>query len=405
MVIRAAYGVFNELPPAWTFYGNGSNAPWNPGTALPNPSFADPWNAPSADFPAGYPGGNPLPSVFTPESDFPLGDGYDNVRETAHSTYIHQWNLGIQRQVGENWLFAANYLGNSAIHVWGPQNQLNYSLYRPGANTGNISQRRILSLINPVEGAYYGGIGDLEDGGTSNYNAMLLTVQRRRSDGLTVNANYTFSKCIGDTVVSQPGSGGITPGMRKYNRGMCGGDRTHVVNVSTVYETPQFASNALRILGSGWRVSGIMKLLSGTAFSVNSGADTVLAGTSDNNRANQILDDVYLPNKSKDGWLNRAAFDRPTQTTGICSEITGSCGYGNAANSYRGPGIFNFDTGLTRSFQVREGHSLEFRAEAFNVLNHVNPGNPTNTITSQTFGKSTSAADPRIIQLALKYVF
>ena len=405
MVVRAAYGIFNDLPPAWTFYGNGSNAPWNPGTALPNPNFADPWNLPSADFPNGYPGGNPLPSTFTPQSDFPLGDGYDNLREDAHSTYIHQWNFGIQRQAGENWLFAANYLGNSAIHVWGPQNQLNYAVYAPGANTGNITQRRILTLLNPTEGRYYGGIGDLEDGGTSNYNAMLLTVRRRRANGLTVSGNYTWSKCIGNTVVSQPGSGGITPGMRKYNTSVCGGDRKHIANLSTVYETPQFANTAARILGSGWQVSGILKLLSGQAFSVQSGADTVLAGTSDNNRANQILEDVYLPNKNKDGWLNRNAFERPTQTTGICSEITKSCGYGNAATSYRGPGIFNFDTGLTRRFQITEGQSLEFRAEAFNVLNHVNPGNPTNTITSQTFGKSTSAADPRIMQLALKYVF
>ena len=405
MVVRAAYGIFNDLPPAWTFYGNGSNGPWNPGTSLTSPTFADPWNGPSFGFPNGYPGGNPLPTTFTRQSPFQLGDGYDNVREDAHSTYIHQWNLGIQRQAGENWLFAANYLGNSGIHIWGPQNQLNYAVYAPGATAGNINARRILTLLNPTEGRYYGGIGDLEDGGTSNYNAMLLTVQRRRSDGLTVSGNYTFSKCIGNTVVSQPGSGGITPGMRKYNRSMCGGDRSHIVNLSTVFETPQFTNNTLRILGSGWQISGILKLLSGTAFTVDSGVDTTFTGTSDNGRANQILEDVYVPNKNKDGWLNRNAFDRPTQLTGLCSEITKSCGYGNAANSYRGPGIINFDMGLTRRFQIREGQSLEFRAESFNMPNHVNPGNPTTTLTSQTFGKSTSAAAPRIMQLALKYVF
>ena len=405
MVIRAAYGIFNDLPPAWTFYGNGSGAPWNPSTSLTNPAFADPWNSPSANYATGYPGGNPLPTTFTKTSQFQLNGGYDNVREDAHSTYIHQWNLGIQRQTGENWLFAANYLGNSAIHVWGPQNQLNYSVYAPGANTGNIPQRKILTLLNPTEGRYYNGIGDLEDGGTSNYNAMLLTVRRRRADGLTVSGNYTWSKCIGNTVVSQPGSGGITPGMREYNRSMCGGDRKHIFNLSTVYETPQFANTGLRIVGSGWQISGIVKLLSGTSFTVNSGVDTTFTGTSDNGRANQVLEDVYAPNKSKDLWLNRNAFAVPTQLTGLCSEITKSCGYGNAANSFRGPGIFNFDTGLTRRFQITESQSLEFRAEAFNVLNHVNPDNPTNSMNSQTFGKSTAAADPRIMQLALKYVF
>jgi hypothetical protein len=193
--------------------------------------------------------------------------------------------------------------------------------------------------------------------------------------------------------------------MRKYNRGFCGGDRSNLFNLSTVYETPQFANTALRILGSGWQVSGILKLMSGTAFSVNSGVDTTFTGTSDNGRANQVLTDVYAANKSKDLWLNKAAFAVPTQATGICSVITKSCGYGTAATSYRGPGAINFDMGLTRRFQIREGQSMEFRAEAFNMPNHVNPGNPTNTLNSQTFGKSTSAADPRIMQLALKYVF
>jgi len=71
----------------------------------------------------------------------------------------------------------------------------------------------------------------------------------------------------------------------------------------------------------------------------------------------------------------------------------------------RGPGLINLDMGLTRRFQVREWGSLEFRAEAFNAPNHVNPQNPVATLTSQTFGKSVAAADPRIMQIALKYVF
>ncbi len=117
-----------------------------------------------------------------------------------------------------------------------------------------------------------------------------------------------------------------------------------------------------------------------------------------------MLADAYLPNKNKDGWLNVNAFAAPTQATGICSPVTLSCGYGNAAQ-LRGPGLINLDLGLTRRFQVREGQLLEFRAEAFNAPNHVNPMNPSANLNSQTFGKSSAAADPRIMQLALKYVF
>jgi hypothetical protein len=406
MVVRAAFGMFADLPPMWTFYGNGAGSPWNGTTSITNPSFSDPWNLASATYTAGYPGGNPLPSTFTKTSPFQLNGAYDNLRQNAKSTYINQWNLSVQRQVGQNWLFAANYLGNEDVHLWGPQIQQNYAVYTPGANTGNVTQRRILTLLNPDQGKYYNAIGDLEDGGTGSYNAMLLTVQRRRARGLTIQGNYTWSHCIGDRVVSQPGSGGITPGMRRYNRSNCTGDRTHVVNLSTVVESPRFADNTLRRLFSGWQLSGILKLMSGTAFRVTSGVDTALTGTTeiDNNRANQVLADPYLPNKNKDGWLDRNAFANPTQTTGICSPVTLSCGYGNAPE-LRGPGLINLDLGLTRRFQVREGQSLEFRAEAFNAPNHVNPMNPSSALTSQSFGKSVAAADPRIMQLALKYVF
>ena len=62
--------------------------------------------------------------------------------------------------------------------------------------------------------------------------------------------------------------------------------------------------------------------------------------------------------------------------------------------------------GLTRTFQLRERQSLEFRAEAFNIPNHVNPNNPTSTVLSNAqFGKITTVGDPRILQFALKYVF
>jgi hypothetical protein len=404
MVVRAAYGMFADLPPMWTFYGNAAGSPWNGTTAITNPTFSDPWNTPSATYLTGYPGGNPLPSSFTTSTPYQLNGSYDNLRQDAKSSYIHQWNLSVQRQVGQNWLVAANYLGNQAVHLWGPQIQMNYSVWSAGANTGNVTQRKVLTLLNPDQGKYYNAIGDLEDGGTSSYNAMLVTVQRRRARGLTILGNYTYSHCIGDGVVSQPGSGGITPGFRKYNRSNCSGDRLHIANVSTVVESPKFANNTMRWLFSGWQLSGILKMMSGTSFRVSSGIDTTFTGTTDNGRANQILADAFVPNKNKDLWLNINAFAVPTQTTGICSAVTLSCGYGNAAQ-LRGPGLINLDLGLTRRFQVIEGQSIEFRAEAFNAPNHVNPLNPSSALNSQTFGKSVAAADPRIMQFALKYVF
>ena len=70
-----------------------------------------------------------------------------------------------------------------------------------------------------------------------------------------------------------------------------------------------------------------------------------------------------------------------------------------------GPGLIQIDMGVTRTFKVRETQSVQFRAEAFNVPNHMNPSNPVMALNNTVFGKIQAAADPRILQLALKYVF
>ena len=76
-----------------------------------------------------------------------------------------------------------------------------------------------------------------------------------------------------------------------------------------------------------------------------------------------------------------------------------------AVNNIIGPGSIRIDMGLTRAFKVHENHSIEVRAESFNLPNHVNPNNPNTTWNNSLFGKITTVGDPRIIQLALKYAF
>jgi hypothetical protein len=94
-------------------------------------------------------------------------------------------------------------------------------------------------------------------------------------------------------------------------------------------------------------------------------------------------------------WLNPQAFVQPALGT------YGNVGFANVV----GPGQITIDMGLTRTFRVGERRSFQFRWEAFNLPNHLNPGNPTTAINSPTFGRILSAADPRIMQAALKFVF
>jgi len=93
-------------------------------------------------------------------------------------------------------------------------------------------------------------------------------------------------------------------------------------------------------------------------------------------------------------WLDAAAFRAPAAGA-----------FGNLENnSLIGPGRFNVDMGIVRSFRIG-ARAIQFRAEAFNVFNRVNLGIPVSALNSPNFGLITSAADPRIIQLALKYTF
>src|SRR5882672_10692820 len=125
-------------------------------------------------------------------------------------------------------------------------------------------------------------------------------------------------------------------------------------------------------------------------FTLN-GSTTGAQGTQ---RPNQILKDPYLPNKGVNGWLNPAAFATPAD--GV---------WGNASQNIQGPGFITLNMGLTRKFRISERQSVEFRVEAFNMPNHLNPNNPVLALNSRDFGKILSAGDPRIMQFALKYFF
>jgi hypothetical protein len=278
------------------------------------------------------------------------------------------------------------------------------------STTGNTDQRRVLNLQNPAQGAFYQSITQGGDDGTRTFHAMVLSVQKRQTKGVTLLANYTFSHCIDDQFVWDLVTNRI-PERRKFDRGNCELDRRQNLNLSTVYATPQFSNKALRTLVTGWQVSGIVRVLSGAYLTVASGLDNALTGVSSTigqgtaeQRPNQVLASPYASVKNIQHWLNPLAFVQPATGT-----------YGNiASRSVLGPGSINIDMGLTRVFRIGEKRSVQFRAEAFNMPNHVNPNNPnaptptsapTITLTDPNFGRILSAADGRTMQMALKFVF
>jgi hypothetical protein len=290
---------------------------------------------------------------------------------------------------------------NPAVYLPGASCVINGKSYSPCSSVANTTQRRQLTLENAAQGQYYGSIVQENATGTMSYNGLFLTAQRHFAKGLTVQGNYTWSHCINtgtQQLISIPIIAGThSVASRAGLRGNCAileQDRRHNFNLSVVYSTPQYSDKTLRLFASGWQVSGIVRVLSGDYFSAKAGIDQALSGT-DDQRAQQVQASVYAPNKSIGQWLNPAAFAQPAAGT-----------YGNMGPAtLLGPGFFGIDMSLTRKIPIRERKAFEIRWEVFNVLNHVNPLDPVSTLSSSTFGQIQAAADPRIMQIAAKFVF
>ena len=371
-----------------------------------------------------FPGGDPFPYFYNknaPQPFSPYGT-YLPIPADLKTQRQYSWNVGIQRQVTPDLFVSGSYIGTHIIHLWALK-ELNpaqfipgncvagqYGLTAPGpcSTLANENFRRILNLANPSANLSY--MTAFDDGGTQGYNGMLLDMRWRHGQNFALNANYTWSHCIGlpaEASTYNPGQNYIHqpyqnngPDNRNLDIANCSFDRRQIFNTTMVNRSPRFANNALRMIASDWSFSTIYSARSGAPLTVTTGADTALNGFTSNGtssqRPNQVLGSPYADRSSLTNYLNPAAFAIPAPGT------YGSVGAFNIV----GPGFWEWDEALSRQFQVREGQTLEFRAEAFNVTNSLRRGNPGISLGSaNTFGRITSDVGPRIMQFALKYVF
>ena len=437
MTIRAAYGMYGDRAMMLAGTAMYFSPPFGNTVSVQGANLTDPW--------AGMPGGNPLPSlaalqgvgVYSHDMKFPLFGTYVTTpMRNFHPVYMNQWNLSVQRQIGRDWLLTANYVGNSTIHMISSEN-INPAVYfSNGTNvctlpdgltitgpTGgtqcstvaNQQSRRVLSLQNPAQGQYYSSIGIIDDGGTASYEGLFLSAQKRMSRGLSAQVNYTWSHCISDVYQDNPGSGGVAPpnNRRQFRSNCLGIDRRHLFGLNLVATTPQFSNPALRILGSNWQVAPILSIRSAQLFSVYAGTDRALTTVLDQPPDLVNPSVVYPQHQTASNWINASAFAPAAPGT------YGNLGY----NSVKGPGTFQLNLALARNFAIREHQTIQLRAEAFNLPNHVNlsiPGLMSNTrggnvtLTAPNFGQITNdvsgnsgllPGDYRVIQFALKLMF
>jgi hypothetical protein len=390
MTVRASYGLHYDLPDMQYFDRFGFGPPWASTITITSPQggFTNPY--------LGLPGGNPFPQPFPPKSDafFPPGAQFADLPRNLRPTYMQQWNFTVERQVGRDWLLSFSYLGNKSSHRW-VDTQADPAVYRPGATTANTAARRLLTLINPTGGALISSLTRADDGANAGYNALKLSANHRLSRNFSVLANYTWSHCIseGDFSSELSGVGYQNPFNRNADRGNCVIDLRQIFNFSGVFTSPRFANSVMQKLAGNWELSTIFRRKTGLWFSPASGKDSSLTGVGADRP--DLVGDTHLADPSINQWFNTAVF---------VQNAPGA--YGNAGrNSLEGPASTTFDSALMRRFPLTERANLAFRFEAFNLLNHASFGNPSGTLNSSNFGKILGAADPRILQFALKLTF
>lgn len=393
-VVRAGYGVLYDLPAMQYFDRFGFGPPWASAITLNNPSggFTNPY--------ASYPGGDPFPLPIPPKSDavFASAGQYVNLPLHIHPTYFQQWNLSLQQQLSSDWLFSLNYLGNKGTHLWAVT-EGNPAVYIPGqSSVGNTNSRRVLSRLNPQAGSAFSSLATVDDGANSSYNAMLVTLNHRLRKNFSLLLNYTWSHCINEGGIQSEISGNAyqDPNNRAANRGNCVTDVRQIFNASLVAETPHFTRNLTERLIGDWEMSAIVTARAGLWFSPGTGTDASFTGVGAD-RPN-VTGDPNNINRTLNKWFDTAVFSK---------NLPGQ--YGNAGrDSLVGPSSYNVDLALFRNFPFevfKKSQSLEFRIEAFNALNHPVFDNPSSNFASSNFGRILSAHDPRIMQVALKYVF
>jgi hypothetical protein len=231
-------------------------------------------------------------------------------------------------------------------------------------------------------------------------NGLQAGIVRRYAAGLTFQIEYQFSRALG---LYEFGTGPSDPQNFGYDRGNLDGVRRHWAVGNYTYDLPFGKGKMLRGSASGWedkliggwQLNGVVTTGSGTPYSVTFSPNQVgWIG----NRANVIGYSQATPsNRSIDQWFNPAAFSIPQPFT-----------YGTSArNPLWGPGLCTWDSGLFKSFTIRERIRSTFRAEAFNTTNHTSFSNPaTNLSIPSTVGRITGTSVAALtIQFGLRVDF
>ena len=300
------------------------------------------------------------------------------------ATQVQSYSLSLQHQFRGNWTVSAAGAGDLARHLPATFNTTSRFLLD---STISIRSSIQAACWQSIYGAYYGygPINSLTSIVNSNWTALEVSARHPVGKNLSLSFAYTWAHGLSDQTTTNYYNPLEFYGSTPLNV-------PQVFTASAIYTLPwlQHASGWKGTAFGGWQISNITTVRDGYSLT---------PGLSIPNQGNGARPNLTGPSiagpKTVAQWFNTAAFTAPAP------------GYfGNAGTGViRGPGLINFDVTLQKTFRIREKQGIEFRAEVFNVFNHTNFTTVSTTFGTGTFGQVTAAADPRIMEFALRYSF
>lgn len=425
-VLRGGFGIFNDAAPASIVDNFATNAPLSNTFVVSGPlSPAVPTGvipsatADNAAFLGGFASGGTLASITASTPAFSPPSFFTSDRTIRPPRY-QEWNLEVQQVVGNNMSFSANYVGNHGVHE--PIQNDAVNAFAPG----------FVGLPATAPDPRFGVVNQLFTGGTSNYNGVTFSFQRKLTQNFQFQANYTWSHALDEI-----SNGGFLPfnlntntsllgvqdpnSIKQYNYGNADYDIRHYFSLNYVWQVP--FSNVFHWgsdqLWRGWTVSGTLFTRSGLPLTViDTGATTTLEA---NNYGPNATVFATLLGSGQNGTctvdkqcLNVAAFTPSTATpTGFGNQIR---------NQFRGPRFFDTDLSIIKNTQIPgwERGQLGIGFQFFNLFNHPNFDQPVADVADSQFGHVINTvsvptsilgaflggdASPRIIQVTAKLIF
>ncbi len=328
--------------------------------------------------------------LLTLQNPFPFSSGYvpppslSTLAPNLRTPYLQDWNLNVQRAVDKLGTFSVAYAASKGTRLI-----RSLDLNQPQPGPGDLQARRQYQSFSNI---FY-----TESGGDSEFEALQLSFTRRLQAGLSVIANYMFSKSTDDTssFLGTFSDKNFPQNSADYHaeHALSSFDTPNNATVAFVYDLPWHNKLVRNI-----EFRSIITAHDGQPFTPLLSFDNSNTGNTGGNFGSDrpnVLFSPALSNRGSQEWFNTSAFAIPAPYT-----------FGDAGrNIVRGPGLFSFDIEASRQFMLCERLSMTFEAQAFNSLNRTNFDLPQLYADQPGFGQIYSAEAPRQLQFALRFGF